>query len=87
MLTPRISGLSRKEEPKDFLKDDQSSQQAWRWVQGSESVGAGVLGQSLHPAVAKSPDKPFESSMLHSGAGKWFWGDIYLFRHILICGK
>lgn len=50
-------------------------------------MAAGSGGNAVNPAVAKSPDKSPEPSKLCSEAGKWFCGDIYLFRHILICGE
>lgn len=54
---------------------------------GQWGAASGCGGNALCAAVAKSPDKSLEPSMLRSAAGKWSCGDIYLFRHILICGE
>lgn len=76
-----------KRESKESLKAVHSPQKAWRGVRDSGGAAAGCGGNALCAAVAKSPDKSLEPSMLHSAAGKWSCGDIYLFRHILICGE
>lgn len=73
-----------KRKSKESLKAVHSPQQAWRGVQDS---GWQLLGVGAMPFVWQLPDKSLEPSMLHSAAGKWSCGDIYLFRHILICGE
>lgn len=92
-VTPRLGYFS------DLLvrslwKESQNS--PWRLFslpsrlgEGCRTVGVQLLsgGNALCATVAKSPDKSLEPSMLHSEAGKWSCGDIYLFRHILICGE
>lgn len=54
---------------------------------GQWAVAAGSGGNAFCRGVAKSPDELLESPILHSAAGKLFCDDIYLFRHILICGE
>lgn len=92
-VTPRFGVYKWSPELGSYEERGKRFLEGWSVSPAGLLMGAGQWsaatgwGSALFGRVAKSPDKLLESSMLHSGAGKLFCGDIYLLRHILICGE